>query len=190
LFAQLTKQTDATFSKLLESLKTGKSELPLAHIQQLKLRQTSLTDASIIPLLKSCPNLLRLDLGFTGVRHAYIASSLEKLVLTSTAISTAELAEALKPLKKLRVLHLAAMGGGHGTSARIGNTSAMTLSDASLRGITDVLAYADNLEVVNLVGNTKLGLARHEGALADFITRIGRRCKVSQLNPHMMQGRS
>jgi hypothetical protein len=158
----------------------------LSKMEQLKFRQTALTDVSVLPLLKACPNLKRIDLGFTGVRHAYVPQNfgippIEKLVLTSTAIPAGEIVEILKPLVKLRVLHLAAMGGGHGTAARIGNTSAMTLSDTVLREITDVLVHAKDLAVVNLIGNTKLGISRCDSALADFITRVGRRCTVGNV---------
>jgi Leucine-rich repeat (LRR) protein len=136
-------------------------------------------------MLIACPNLKRLDVGFTKIRHVNvpqaIVPSLEKLVLTSTGIPGPEIIEVLGSLTKLRTLHLDAMGGGQGTAVRIDNSTAMTLSDALLRDITDTLEHATELEVLSLSGNTKLGQARHDSALSDFIARIGRRCKVCNI---------
>jgi antitoxin component of MazEF toxin-antitoxin module len=121
-------------------------------------------------------------MGFTGLRHAYIqkdipTQALEKLVLASTQVPGPELVAVLRSLPTLKVLHLDAMGGGQGTAARMGNSTAMTLSDSLLEDITDALDGAVHLEVVSLIGNTKLGLTRRQG-LFDFISRVGRRCKV------------
>lgn len=53
------------------------------------------------------------------------------------------------------------------------------MTDQTLRDITDILEKCDNLEKVSLVGNSKLGLTgRRDGALADFIQRVGRKCTV------------
>lgn len=57
----------------------------------------------------------------------------------------------------------------------------LSLTDKDLSGITDVLEGAcPELESVNLVGNAKLGSTstRKGGVLRDFVTRIGRRCRV------------
>lgn len=121
-------------------------------------------------------------MGFTGLRHAHIleefpTQALEKLVIASTQVPGPELVAALRSLPTLKVLHLDAMGGGQGTAARVSNSTAMTLSDPLLEDITDALDGALHLEVVSLIGNTKLGLTRRQG-LFDFIFRVGRRCKV------------
>jgi hypothetical protein len=56
----------------------------------------------------------------------------------------------------------------------------MTMTDDTLAGLTDILETFVDLENINLVGNTKLGLnTRGTGALAKFIARVGRRCKVN-----------
>ncbi|KAJ3016818.1 hypothetical protein NUW54_g729 [Trametes sanguinea] len=72
------------------------------------------------------------------------------------------------------------MGGGQGSSAAISNTSAMTLTDDTLRSLTDTLEKCEDIERVNLVGNTKLGFTGRRGpdaALAYFVRKVGRRCK-------------
>ena len=74
---------------------------------------------------------------------------------------------------------LGALGAGRGLAASISNSSAMTMTDQTLRDITDLLENCENLERVILVGNSKLGLTgRRDGALADFIQRVGRKCTV------------
>lgn len=149
----------------------------------MKLRQAPLSDAVVNPILAACPNLQRLDLSFTSVKHPILPATnlLEKLVLTSTKIASAELVTMVRALPKLKTLALGAMGGGQGSSAAISNTSAMTMTDESLRSLTGILEGCPDLERVNLVGNTKLGFTGRRGpdaALAYFIRRVGRRCKV------------
>jgi hypothetical protein len=56
----------------------------------------------------------------------------------------------------------------------------MTMNDQTLSALTDILKGFEQLENVNLVGNTKLGLVgtRGHGAISDFIRQVGRKCKV------------
>ncbi|KAI0778118.1 RNI-like protein [Trametes elegans] len=161
------------------------NDFDFTRLRGLKLRQTALTSAVLIPVLLACSNLERLDLSFTPVKRppAPSAHLLEKLVLTSTMLSTTELLALVSPLRKLKVLAIGALGEGQGTSAAISNTSVMTLTDDALRSLTDILEDCPDLERVNLVGNTKLGFAGRRGpdsALSYFVRRVGRRCK--QLN--------
>jgi hypothetical protein len=156
-------------------------------MRTLKLRATALSDTSVAAIVSACPHLERLDVSFTGL-HSTLKTPLanltpppplQKLVLTSTRVAAAVILGLLEQLPQLRTLHLGAMGGGEATAVRINNTSAMTMDDGLLRKITDVLESTKDLEVISLVGNTKLGLSRRNSALADFVTRVGRRCKAS-----------
>ncbi|KAL7285263.1 hypothetical protein ACG7TL_000357 [Trametes sanguinea] len=173
--------TDATYTKLWTALSVADGfELP--GLRSLKVRQAALSDAVINPTLAICPNLERLDLSFTLVKRPVLPAghALEKLVLTSTKISSQDLVTLISPLTRLKVLALGAMGGGQGSSAAISNTSAMTLTDDTLRSLTDTLEKFQDIERVNLVGNTKLGFTGRRGpdaALAYFIRKVGRRCK-------------
>lgn len=56
----------------------------------------------------------------------------------------------------------------------------MTLDDQGLQDLTYVLVELKYLESISLVGNTKLGMtrSRKEGALEDFIGRVGRKLKA------------
>ncbi|KAH8102600.1 hypothetical protein BXZ70DRAFT_890543 [Cristinia sonorae] len=152
----------------------------LPNLKTLKLRQTAVTDTTINQFLLICPNIRRLDLSFTDVRQPPALQtnhSLEKLALTSTRMSMESLLSILRNMTGLRSLALGGFGAGRGLSASISNTSAMTLTDDALQGITDTLAKCDILENVSLVGNTKLGtMGRQSRALADFIQRVGRHC--------------
>jgi len=170
--------TDAVVSKLWAVLDVSEFRLP--NLKTLKLRQTAVTDASISQFLLVCPNIRRLDLSFTAVRHPPLlltAQSLEKLSLTSTWITSSNLIQILSNMSGLRTLALGALGAGRGLSASISNSSALTMTDQVLKDITDILSSYESLEKVSLVGNSKLGMSgRKDGALADFIRRVGRRC--------------
>ncbi|CDO72308.1 hypothetical protein BN946_scf184977.g5 [Trametes cinnabarina] len=171
--------TDATYAKLWTALGVG---FQLSNLRSLKLRQAALSDAAVNQTLAICPNLERLDLSFTLVKRPVLptGNALEKLVLTSTKISSQDLLTMIAPLMRLKVLALGAMGGGQGSSAAISNTSAMTLTDDTLRSLTDILENCSDLERMNLVGNTKLGFTGRRGPdapLAYFIRKVGRRCK-------------
>ena len=179
-------QTDTTIVKALSLLPQG-GDLCFPALRTLKLRQTSLTDISLNLLLPSCPALRRLDISFTGIRHPhqFIQGSgiaLEKLSLTSTAVSSDFLVTALSCIPSLRILSIGALGGGPGQAPAIRNTTAMTLTDDALSCLVDVLDTYEGLESTSLVGNTKLGMTGGRNrALADFVARIGRRLKVSVL---------
>ncbi|KIL70648.1 hypothetical protein M378DRAFT_476159 [Amanita muscaria Koide BX008] len=174
--------TDATFTKFLEVVGQGNK---LANLRTLKVRETQLGDASISALTNLCPNLQRLDASFTSLTRAASLLSpdhiqpLEKLSLTSTSISPLELAQILPLFPQLRVLYLGALGISRGSQASILNTSAMTMDGAGLKAITNALVNSVHLEQVNLVGNSKLGTTtRSDSALADFLGRVGRKCKM------------
>ena len=179
-------QTDTTVVKALSLLPQG-GDLCFSALRTLKLRQTALTDTSLNLLLPSCPALCRLDISFTGIRHPhqFIQGSgiaLEKLSLTSTAVSPEFLVAAVSCIPSLRILSIGALGGGPGQAPAIRNTTAMTLNDDALSGLVDVLDTYEGLESTSLVGNTKLGMSGGRNrALADFVARIGRRLKVSVL---------
>ena len=175
-------QTDTTFSKLWNILPIADG-FQLPNLRSLKLRQAALSDAVLNPILAICPNLERLDLSFTLVKRPVLPAGhlLEKIVLTSTKISSSDLLAILTAQTRLKVLAIGAMGGGQGSSAAISNTSAMTLTDETLRSLTNILGGCPEIERVNLVGNTKLGFTGRRGpdaALAYFVRKVGRRCKV------------
>lgn len=175
---------------------TAEDRPTFSNLRTLKLRQASLTDASINPILAACPRLQRLDLSFTHVKHIQLGESkqmLEKISLTSTKTPMKDLLAILLKCPKLRILVLGAMGGGQGSSVAISNSTAMTMTDQTLRSVTDILAELPDLERVSLVGNSKLGItaSRANSALADFVRRVGRRCKVrAHLNRSVCTGGS
>lgn len=191
------------FGKLLAGLQSrheARDQFTLPRLQNLKLRQTALSDTTLHPFLRACPSLRRLDLAFTNIKHAPAWAAptegtssransqapppLEKLVLTSTSVPPAELADVLAALPDLRVLHIGALGGGTGTAVRLGE-SALTLTDKLLEGCCDELEPPHKaLEKLNLAGNTKLGAnvsrtAERESALGRVIRTVGRQCTVS-----------
>ena len=155
-------------------------------MRTLKLRQTSLSDTSLQFIIAKCPNLQRLDLSFTLVQHPVSLFSppnirLTKLSLTSTRVSSADLLATISTLPHLQTLALGALGERQGSSATMGNTSALTMTNATLMRLTDILQDFWQLENISLVGNAKLGLTeRIDGAMSDFVRRVGRRCKVSR----------
>ncbi|CCM00956.1 uncharacterized protein FIBRA_03003 [Fibroporia radiculosa] len=177
--------TDAAFAKLWAPISAIK-DFKLTKLRSLKLRQTALSDSALAPFFAICPNLRRLDLSFTLVRHPsglVAGKSLEKLALTSTKISSRELIDSVSDRLELKCLNIAMLGGGQGSAATISNSSAMSMTDQTLRDLTDVLEQYPLLDSINLVGNTKLGITgSRNSALADFIRRIGRRCKVLNLS--------
>lgn len=71
------------------------------------------------------------------------------------------------------------MGERQGSSATMGNTSALTMNNDFLARLTNVLEDFRYLEAISLVGNAKLGLTeKSDKALSNFIGRVGRKCKV------------
>lgn len=178
---ELEPQTDANLAKLWRSLGISPDDgFRLPNIRTLKLRQTSLTDASLTTMLTICPKVQRLDLSFTGVRHPpplLANTTLEKLSLTSTQVSSADLLKIVSGMSHLKKLALGALGRGEGSAAVVFNTTALTFRDDALRRLTDDLAMVSHLESINLAGNLNLG-SISRGALTNFITRVGRNCKV------------
>jgi hypothetical protein len=128
--------------------------------------------------------MLRLDLSFTSIRHRpfsplYPVPPLEKLSLTSTNISSNELLDMISLLPRLKTLAIGALGIHKGS---ISNSSAMTMTDATLRRLTDILEPFEDLESVSLLGNTKLGsTSKADSALLYFVTCIGRKCRVGSI---------
>lgn len=157
----------------------------LTEMRTLKLRQTSLSDASHQSMISKCPNLQRLDLSFTLVQHPVSLFStpdiqLRKLSLTSTRVSSADLLAIISKLPHLQTLALGALGERQGSSATMGNASALTMTNETLMRLTDILQDFQQLENISLVGNAKLGLTeRTDGAMSDFVRRVGRKCKAS-----------
>ncbi|PFH54649.1 hypothetical protein AMATHDRAFT_185367 [Amanita thiersii Skay4041] len=173
--------TDATFANFLHGMLPGHQ---LVKLRTIKIRQTLLGDGSINALVNLCPNLNNLDASFTLLKrptsliNQLSVPPLNKLSLTSTSISSHDLGVILPNLQSLRTLSLGALGISHGSQASINNTSAMTMDDNMLTMITSALMHLPYLEDVSLVGNSKLGItAKKDTALADFISRIGRKCK-------------
>lgn len=179
-------QTDAAFAKLTAACQytPSGSDFSLPKLRTLKLRQTSLSDNALAPFMRLCPNLRRVDLSFTLVRHPshlLDGKPLEKLSLTSTKVAGNELLSTINQFPGLVTLCIGALGGGQASTVSIGNTSAMTLDDQTLRELTEILEPFPLLERIDLVANTKLGLFGHgiNSAVGDFVRRVGRRCKVS-----------
>lgn len=154
----------------------------MLQLKSLKTRHDNLSDASILPVLQHCQLLERIDLSFTLLRHLpenLNALPIEKLSLTSTFVSSKDLVTFVAGLPRLRILNIGALGVKAGTSSSISSATAMTLTDDTLRQLTDALGNCPLLEAVNLVQNSKLGMTkRSDSALSYFITHVGRRCQV------------
>ncbi|KAJ7630668.1 RNI-like protein [Roridomyces roridus] len=171
--AGLQNWTDAAFAKLLTR------DLSLPHLRNLKFSRLAISEASLNLFLPLCPELRRLDISFTGIRHpllgAYPAPPLEKLSLTSTSTSNADLLTLLPRLPTLGTLAIGALGASARSIAAI--DSSMTLNDTALLKILPALQAFDSLNSLSLVGNIKLG-----SALAPFIATVGRSCKWLNLS--------
>jgi Leucine-rich repeat (LRR) protein len=185
-------QTDAKFANVIAGVG---EDLILPNVRSIKLRQTSLSDASVSFFLARCPNLQRLDLSFTLIQHVPPLLSgtqtlpLQKLSLTSTAVNTADLISIVQLLPQLRTLSLGAMGVNRGSQASISNSSAMTMNDDTLLGLTHVLQTFVHLEDISLVGNIKLGSSsKIDSALGSFICLVGKKCKVIQEATYCIHG--
>ena len=182
-------QTDGTFGKLLAGLAQN-PDTTLSRMKNLKFRQLGLSATSMYTFIARCPNLTRLDASFTPLHRlpppTVTLSTLEKLSLTSTGISSMDAVSLISALPNLRTLYLGALGSGQSSSSSISNISAM-MADDTLRSLTDVISHFERLENLSLVGNSVLGLGtpRHDinGALADVIRRVGRKCKACRAVP-------
>ncbi|KAG9316104.1 hypothetical protein JVU11DRAFT_3778 [Chiua virens] len=187
--AGISNWTDGTFVKLLTGL-ARQPDWTLPHMRSLKFRQLGLSETSMSVFIGRCPNLTRLDVSFTRFHRlpptpVNFAPALEKLSLTSAALSSMDIVSLISALPNLHTLYLGALGTGQGSSASINNISAMTMTDDTLTSLIDVMQHFQHLEKFSLVGNTKLGLtSRHDeqGALADLIRRVGRKCKHLNLS--------
>ncbi|KAI0307845.1 hypothetical protein B0F90DRAFT_1677748 [Multifurca ochricompacta] len=163
--AGISSWTDTAFAKLhAELLTTGAFRLPV--LRTLKLRQTSLSDASVNALIPMVPKLRRVDVSFTDIRRSlstshYDFADLEKLSVTSTAVSPDDLIPS------------------HGQRSAY-SVSPMTFTDDHLRSLTAVLSSNTAIENINLVGNTKL--ARDGDSIAEFLLLVGRRLKKLNLS--------
>ncbi|KAJ6604375.1 RNI-like protein [Mycena vulgaris] len=171
--AGLSNWTDTTFAKMLSR------DLALPNLRTLKLCRLSISEVSLNALLPLCPNLRRLDISFTTVRHPllgpYPLPALEKLSLTSTSVSNPDLLALLPRLPNLKSLALGALGASPRSIASI--DSSMTLTDDALLKLVPVLPALDTL---SLVGNIKLGATTT--ALARLVAAVGRTCKWLNLS--------
>ncbi|KAJ7462666.1 RNI-like protein [Mycena galericulata] len=171
--AGLQNWTDAAFAKMLSR------DLALPNLRTLKLSRLAISETSLNALLPLCSALRRLDVSFTAVRHpllgAYPVPPLEKLSLTSTGTSNADLLALLPRLSTLKTLALGALGASERSIFAI--DASMTLTDPALLKVLPALQAFDALESLSLVGNSKLG-----PALAPFIATVGRACKWLNLS--------
>ncbi|KAF8213364.1 hypothetical protein K438DRAFT_1956761 [Mycena galopus ATCC 62051] len=169
--AGISNWTDTTFAKMLSP------DLLLPNLHTLKLARLSISDTSLNALLPLCPALRRLDISFTAVRHPLLAGEdvypipvLEKLSLTATNPSNADLLALLPKLPGLKTLALGALGASARSIAAI--DSSMTLTDPVMLKVIPALRDCSALESVSLVGNTKL-----TDSLATFFEEVGHKCK-------------
>lgn len=138
-------------------------------------------DQVLNTILEVCPGVRRLDVSFTNIQRPATLignSSLEKLSLTSTAMSSADVIKTVTGMTELRTLSLGALGRKGGSSIAVANSSAMTMTDETLRKLTKILGDCDHLTSVSLAGNMKLGSVTGS-ALTSFISQVGRNCEVS-----------
>ncbi|KAG8927625.1 hypothetical protein FRC02_007989 [Tulasnella sp. 418] len=150
---------------------------PLAKLTCLKLRQTRVNDVALLSLVDRMPQIQHLDISFTAIQTlAFLdpekseTMSLEKLSLTSNPLKPSALLEKLPSLIHLRTLNIGAIG------------DPLNLTDTVLYTLTDKLAELTQLEHVSLVGNQRLGISKAgDHAIADFVLRVGRRCKTLNL---------
>ncbi|KAJ6627210.1 RNI-like protein [Mycena sp. CBHHK59/15] len=161
------------------------------QLQTVNLNYTTVTPASLLPLLLACPRLevlklagisnWRLDISFTGVRHPllgpYDMPGLEKLHMTSTGVSNHDLLAILPRLTTLKSLSIGALGASERSIASI--DSSMTLTDETLLAATPMLQFCA-LDNVSLVGNIKLGTST--AAILCFVADVGRNCKWLNLS--------
>lgn len=158
----------------------------LPHLSTLKLRHTHVSSIAVSLLINMCPNLRRVDLGFTLLRRLSIDTPatippLRKLSLTSTGISAADLLAIIEYLPRIETLCLGALSVSSGGLGGLhGSSSGMILDNATLLRLTDILASFEQLKHISLVGNSKLGVTEdRDEAMRYFISTVGRKCLVS-----------
>ena len=175
-------QTDANATKLWTALGLkDDTALRFPNLRTLKLKLTPVGDQVLNTILEICPDIRRLDVSFTNIqRPAGLIqnTALEKLLLTSTAMSSADMLKVVTGMTALRSLALGALGRKGGSSIAVANTSVMTMTDETLRKLTKALTGCKHLTNVNLAGNTKLGSVSGS-ALTSFVGQIGRNCEAS-----------
>jgi len=183
--AGISSWTDSAFAHLRDQL-LAEEGFSLPALRTLKLRQTSLSDASVNTLIPLVPNITRVDISFTGIRRPLSVSphsfaNLEKLSVTSTSVSPDDLLFVLPAASQLRTLNIGALGGSHGKGSAYGrDVSATTFTDEYLHSLTTILSQNTVIENISLVANTKL--ARDEEVIAEFILLVGRRLKKLNLS--------
>ncbi|TDL28013.1 RNI-like protein [Rickenella mellea] len=180
-------QTDTTCSKLFSLLevpdRAAEGPPPLSQLRSLKLRHGSLSDPSFAMWIARCPLLQTFDASFTPLRRLpdlQTLTSLQKLAITSTFISSADLVDLVRHLPRLKTLSIGALGVKPGANTM--TSTAMSLNDESLVRLTDALEGCAGIENINLVRNAKLGLTSRDGALRYFVQKIGRKCKSLNLS--------
>lgn len=177
--------TDANVAKLWNALGVSSiSAVEPLHLRTLKLKLTPITDQVLNTFLGICPEIRRLDVSFTGIRRPAAllnATTLEKLSLTSTAIGSVDLLRAAAGMINLRTLSLGALGRTGGSSIAVANSSAMTMTDDTLKKLTNILAGYKMLRSVSLAGNTKLGTVT-SSPLTEFVRHVGRKCEILNLS--------
>ena len=137
--------------------------------------------------------LSRLDVSFTPMRKLRVLSdhqphlAFEKLSLTSTPLTssflrTLDASEFSGIFTSLHTLQIGALGSSPLSSIST-LTDSLTLTDEILHLLNDILVDCRALENISLVGNTKLGVQTGvNSALASFVRKVGRRCKVGRPN--------
>jgi hypothetical protein len=174
-------QTDTMFAQLCTNLLTEEG-FSLPALRTLKLRQTSLSDASINALIPFVPNLKRIDVSFTDLRRPLSVTShsfanIEKLSVTSTSVLPEDLLSMVSNALQLRTLNIGALGGSYGKRSGFGRgVSTTTFTDKHLHSLTVILSQNTTIENISLVANTKV--ARDEEIISEFILLVGRRLKV------------
>ncbi len=103
---------------------------------------------------------------------------LEKLSVSGANLKNSDWVHAID-LLQLRTLNAGSMGLSRGS---------LTLNDTQLRMVTDLLEPLEHLESVSLVGNSNLSMtsSRGNGAIAEFIARVGWRCSVRRLRNYTL----
>ncbi|KAF8526446.1 RNI-like protein [Gautieria morchelliformis] len=187
--------TDATFAMILhqDTGSTSSAErLPLACLRSLKLRHTLISEISLSRAMSHCRALSRLDVCFTPIRKLPVTSigspplALEKLSLTSTPLTSSFLrtigaSQISAIFVSLHTLQIGALGASPSSSIST-VTDSLTLTDPILESLNDLLVDCRVLERISLVGNTKLGVQTGvNSALANFVRKVGRRCKILNL---------
>ncbi|TRM65820.1 hypothetical protein BD626DRAFT_566473 [Schizophyllum amplum] len=171
--AGISSWSDGTVHKLVTALSASKITT-LPSMQNLKLRQLTISNSSATQFVALFPNLRRLDVSFTNIQHIPTTSPLlEKLAMSSMPLAVSSRSFKLPAdFLQLRTLNVGALGQSTKSSG------ALVLSDALLLDLTDILAPLEHLQHVNLANNTKLT----SKSINEFLRLVGRRCKAVNLS--------